>query len=197
MVDSVADMPSIVRPKPSSNGAISLDQDHCEKQGPASTLDAAKRYDPSMTDSIFSKIIRGEIDSHKIYEDDFVIAILDIGPLSEGHALVIPKEPAVTIDELSDEHAAAVGRVLPRITRAIKKVTGARAINILQNNGADAGQAVEHVHFHIIPRFKDRGDNVAGKPDIKNGPGLQMKWNAGTLTQEEALELGKHIKRLL
>lgn len=150
-----------------------------------------------MTDSIFSKIIRGEIDSHKIYEDDFVIAILDIGPLSEGHALVIPKEPAATIDELSDEHAAAVGRVLPRITRAIKKVTGATAINILQNNGEDAGQAVEHVHFHIIPRFKDRGANVQGSPSFKNGPGLQMNWTPGTLTPEEALELGKHIKRLL
>ncbi len=150
-----------------------------------------------MTDSIFSKIIRGEVESHKIYEDDFVIAILDIGPLSEGHALVIPKEPAATIDELSDEHAAAVGRVLPRITRAIKKVTGATAINILQNNGSDAGQVVEHVHFHIIPRFKDRGENVQGSPSFKNGPGLQMNWTPGTLTAEEALELGKHIKRLL
>jgi len=150
-----------------------------------------------MTDSIFSKIIRGEIPAHKIYEDDFVIAILDIGPLSEGHALVIPKEPATTIDELSDDQAAAVGRVLPRITRAIKKVTGAQAVNILQNNGGDAGQAVPHVHFHIIPRFKGRGENVAGKPDIKNGPGLEFKWTPGTLTAEEALELGKHIKRLL
>ncbi len=150
-----------------------------------------------MTDSIFSKIIRGEIDSHKIYEDDFVIAILDIGPLSEGHALVIPKEPAVTIDELSDNHAAALGRVLPRITRAIKKVTGASSINILQNNGKDAGQAVPHVHFHIIPRFKDRGENVQGSPSFKNGPGLELNWNPGTLTPEEALELGKHIKRLL
>ena len=150
-----------------------------------------------MTDSIFSKIIRGEVESHKIYEDDFVIAILDIGPLSEGHALVIPKEPAATIDELSDEHAAAVGRVLPRITRAIKKVTGATAINILQNNGSEAGQVVEHVHFHIIPRFKDRGENVQGSPSFKNGPGLQMNWTPGTLTAEEALELGKHIKRLL
>ncbi len=150
-----------------------------------------------MTDSIFSKIIRGEIESHKIYEDDFVIAILDIGPLSEGHALVIPKEPAATIDELSDEHAAAVGRVLPRITRAIKKVTGASAINILQNNGSDAGQVVEHVHFHIIPRFKDRGENVEGNPSFKNGRGLHINWTPGTLTPEEALELGKHIKRLL
>lgn len=150
-----------------------------------------------MTDSIFSKIIRGEVDSHKIYEDDFVIAILDIGPLSEGHALVIPKEPAITIDELSDEHAAAIGRVLPRITRAIKKVTGARAVNILQNNGEDAGQAVDHVHFHIIPRFTDRAENVPGKPNFKHGPGLLLNWTPGTLTAEEALELGKHIKRLL
>lgn len=140
-----------------------------------------------MSDSIFSKIIRGEVPSHKIYEDDFVIAILDIGPLSEGHALVIPKEPAATIDELSDDHAAAVGRVLPRIVRAIKKVTGASAINILQNNGAQAGQAVDHVHFHIIPRYVDRADGV----------GLLVDWKPGTLSQDDALELGKQIKRLL
>jgi histidine triad (HIT) family protein len=150
-----------------------------------------------MTDSIFSKIIRGEVPAHKVYEDDFVIAILDTGPLSEGHTLVIPKEPAETIDELSDEHAAALGRVLPRITRAVKKVTGATAINILQNNGPQAGQAVPHVHFHLIPRFLDRGENITGKPDKHNGPGLEVIWNSGTLTPEEALELGKQIKRLL
>lgn len=150
-----------------------------------------------MTDSIFSKIIRGEVPSHKIYEDDHVIAILDINPLSEGHALVIPKEPAETIDALSDEFAAAVGRVLPRVTRALKKVTGASAINILQNNGADAGQAVPHVHFHVIPRFKGRGVPVQGKPDKDNGPGLEFSWKTGTLTLEEAQEIGKQIKRLL
>ena len=150
-----------------------------------------------MTDSIFSKIIRNEVESHKIYEDDFVIAILDINPLSEGHTLVIPKEPAETIDELSDDQASALGRVLPRITRAIKKVTGASAINILQNNGQDAGQVVPHVHFHIIPRFKDRGEVVSGKPDKDNGPGLRVTWKPGTLTPEEAHALGKHIKRLL
>jgi histidine triad (HIT) family protein len=150
-----------------------------------------------MTDSIFSKIIRGEVSAHKIYEDEHVIAILDINPLSEGHALVIPKEPAETIDTLSDEFAAAVGLVLPRIVRALKKVTGAESVNILQNNGADAGQAVPHVHFHIIPRFKSRGLPVKGKPDKDNGPGLSFGWHPGTLTQEEALEIGKHIKRLL
>lgn len=150
-----------------------------------------------MTDSIFSKIIRGEVPSHKIYEDDHVIAILDIAPLSEGHALVIPKEPAESIDQLSDDFAAAAGRVLPRIVRALKKVTGATAVNILQNNGSDAGQAVPHVHFHVIPRFKGRGIPVQGKPDKDNGPGLTFDWKPGTLTQEEALEIGKQIKRLL
>ena len=150
-----------------------------------------------MTDSIFSKIIRGEIPSHKVYEDDFVIAILDIAPLSEGHTLVIPKEPAETIDQLSDDHAAAVGRVLPRIARAIMKVTGASAYNLLQNNGKPAGQAVPHVHFHIIPRYPDRGENVEGAPDKENGPGLRVTWTPGTLTPEEARDLGKHIKRLL
>ncbi len=154
-------------------------------------------YDARMSDSIFSKIIRGEIPAHKIYEDDHVIAILDIAPLSEGHALVIPKEPATTIDELSDEFAAGVGRVLPRIARALKRVTGADSINILQNNGSDAGQAVDHVHFHVIPRFKGRGIPVEGKPDKENGPGLEFDWNPGTLTQCEAVELGKQIKRLL
>ena len=150
-----------------------------------------------MSDSIFSKIVRGEVDAHRIYEDEQVIAILDIGPLSEGHALVIPKEPAATIDALSDESAAAVGKVLPRITRALQRVTGASAVNILQNNGSDAGQAVDHVHFHVIPRFKGRGAPVQGKPDKDNGPGLEFSWNPGTLTQEEAVEIGKQIKRLL
>lgn len=150
-----------------------------------------------MTDSIFSRIIRGEVASHKIYEDEHVIAILDSAPLSEGHALVIPKEPAETIDALSDEFAAAVGRVLPRIVRALKKVTGAESVNILQNNGTEAGQSVPHVHFHVIPRFPGRGDPVKGKPDKDNGPGLDFCWKPGVLTQEEALAIGKHIKRLL
>src|SRR6056297_12097 len=99
-----------------------------------------------MSDTIFSKIIRGEIPSHKVYEDDHVIAILDIAPLSAGHTLVIPKEPATTLHELSDDQACAVGRVLPRIARAIMKVTGASAYNVLQNNGETAAQAVMHVH---------------------------------------------------
>ena len=111
-----------------------------------------KRYCRPMSETIFSKIIRGDIPCHKVYEDDQVLAFLDINPLSEGHTLVIPKEPAATLDKLSDEAAAAVGRVLPRIARAVLAATGATAFNILQNNGAMAHQAVFHVHFHIIPK---------------------------------------------
>jgi histidine triad (HIT) family protein len=106
-----------------------------------------------MGETIFSRIIRGEIPCHRVYEDEHVLAFLDIGPLSQGHTLVIPKEPAATLDKLSDEASAAVGRVLPRLARAVMQATGATSYNILQNNGADAHQAVFHVHFHIIPKY--------------------------------------------
>src|SRR5678816_1121736 len=102
-----------------------------------------------MAETVFSKILRGELPSHKIYEDAAVLAFLDVNPLSHGHTLVIPKEPAETLDQLSDDAAAAVGRVLPRIARAVLAATGARAYNLLQNNGPEAHQAVFHVHFHI------------------------------------------------
>ena len=126
-----------------------------------------------------------------------MLAFLDISPVSVGHTLVIPKEAAATLDQLSDESAAAIGRALPRICRAVMAATGTTAYNILQNNGPGAHQAVFHVHFHVIPRFKGRGIPVQGKPDKNNGPGLEFSWKPGTLTQEEAVEIGKHIKRLL
>src|SRR5262249_34845068 len=132
-------------------------------------------------ESIFTKIIRGEIPCHKLYEDDRVLAFFDIGPLSEGHALVVPKEAAVTLDELSDESAAAIGRVLPRICRAIKRVTGGMAYNVLENNLPLAHQAVPHVHFHVIP-----------KPD--EAEGLAVRWNAGRIDEERAKELARRIR---
>jgi histidine triad (HIT) family protein len=118
--------------------------------------------------TIFGKIIRGEIPCHKVYEDDHVLAFLDINPISRGHTLVIPKEEAATLDQLSDDAAAAIGRVLPRISRAVLAATGAKDFNILQNNGAPAHQAVFHVHFHIIPKHTDDS-------------GLGIVWRAGQL----------------
>ena len=116
-----------------------------------------------MADTIFGKILRGEIPCHRIYEDERVLAFLDVNPLSRGHVIVIPKEPAETLDKLSDESAAAIGRVLPRIARAVVAATGATAYNILQNNGPEAHQAVFHVHFHVIPKFDDAGLGISWK----------------------------------
>ena len=132
-----------------------------------------------MADTIFSKIIAGVIPCHRVYEDAHVLAFLDIAPLSRGHTLVIPKEPARTLDVLSDEAAAAIGRALPRICRAVKAVTGCAAYNVLQNNEAAAHQAVFHVHFHIIP-----------KPDDQHG--LGVKWPARSL-EADAAELARAI----
>ncbi len=136
-----------------------------------------------MSETVFAKIIRGEIPCHKVYEDDFVLAFLDVGPLSVGHTLVIPKEPAVTLDGLSDEASAAIGRVLPRICRAVMRATGATAYNVLQNNGTEAHQAVMHVHFHIIP-----------KQDAK---GLGINWNAGEIDHCQAARLATQMRNLL
>ena len=137
-----------------------------------------------MADTIFGKILRGEIPCHKVFEDDLVLSFLDVMPLSKGHTLVIPKEPAATVDALSDESAAAIGRALPRICRAVMKVTGTKAYNILQNNGADAHQAVFHVHFHIIP-----------KPN--HAEGLGIGWPAGKLDQASAPDLARALREAL
>lgn len=133
-----------------------------------------------MPDTIFTRIIAGEIPCHRVYEDDKVLAFLDIGPLSPGHTLVIPKEPAETLDQLSDDSAAALGRVLPRLSRAVLRATGAQDFNVLQNNGAAAHQAVGHVHFHIIPKFSD-------------GAGLGIDWPAGSLSPEDGERLAQAI----
>ena len=133
-----------------------------------------------MADTIFAKIITGAIPCHKLYEDERVLAFLDINPVSRGHALVIPKEPAETLDQLSDDSAAAIGRVLPRIGRAVLKATGAYAFNVLQNNQALAHQAVMHVHFHIIPKYDD-------------GSGLGLGWHPGKLDGEAGKQLAAAI----
>ena len=133
-----------------------------------------------MADTIFSKIISGDIPSYKVYEDELVYAFLDIGPLSRGHTLVIPKEAVPTLDMLSDESSAAIGRVLPRLCRAVMAATGTKEYNVLQNNGSTAHQAVMHVHYHIIP-----------KPDAQSG--LGVGWPSTTIEQNDAQALAKAI----
>ena len=134
-------------------------------------------------DTIFGKIIDGEIPCHKVYEDEHVLAFLDIGPLSRGHTLVIPKERKAFVHELSDESCAAIGRVLPRLSRAVMQATGATDYNVLQNNGTGAHQVVMHVHFHIIPRTETDG--------------LGLRWPAGSLDDDDAEELVSAIRASL
>ncbi|MEM1176715.1 MAG: HIT family protein [Acidobacteriota bacterium] len=118
-----------------------------------------------MTATIFDKILDGDIPCHRVYENEHVLAFLDINPLAPGHTLVIPKERRAHLHELSDDAAAALGRALPRICRAVLAATGAEHYNVLQNNGAPAHQAVFHVHFHIIPRVGERGLGVGWRPE--------------------------------
>ena len=133
-----------------------------------------------MPETVFSKILRGDIKSHTIYQDEHVYAFLDVNPLSRGHALVIPREEAATLDQLSDESAAAIGRVLPRIARAVLAATGTREFNVLQNNGSGAHQAVHHVHFHIIPKSAD-------------GAGLGIGWKPIPFDHDQAAALASDI----
>ncbi len=137
-----------------------------------------------MPETIFSKIIRGEIPCHKVYEDERVLAFLDINPLSTGHTLVVPKEPAATLDALSEDSAAALGRVLPRICRAVVATTGIKEYNVLENNGVGAHQAIAHVHFHIIP-----------KPDRAEGLGIH--WPMRPIEQNVAADLAAKLRNAL
>ena len=118
--------------------------------------------------TIFKRIIDGEIPCHKVFENEHVLAFLDLAPLSRGHTLSIPKEEAATLDALSPAAGAALGEALVIVSRAVAKATGASDYNVLQNNGANAHQAVFHVHFHIIPK-------------TENG-GLGVDWNTGELS---------------
>lgn len=136
------------------------------------------------TPSVFTRIINGEIPSHRVYEDEIVVAFLDIGPLSRGHLLIVPREQQANLHELSDASAAALGRAIPRVAAALVRATGCRAYNVLVNNGVEAGQVVMHVHVHVIPHFED-------------GSGLRKEWRAGRLDATEGAALAASIRAAL
>jgi len=106
------------------------------------------------TNNVFAKILRGEIPCVKLYEDAKTLAFMDVMPQAEGHALVIPKEPAENIHELSADGAAALMATTQKIAKAVKKGLNAPGIMLAMLNGAPAGQSVFHVHFHIVPRWE-------------------------------------------
>ncbi len=134
---------------------------------------------PTDANCIFCKIVAGLIPCHKLLETADTLSFLDVGPLSRGHALVIPKGHWVTLDQMPDQVVAQCATVARQVGAAIIKATGASGWNLLQNNGATAGQVVMHVHFHIIPRAE--------------GDGLGFRWPAGKLAAEDAGELVRAI----
>ncbi len=101
--------------------------------------------------NIFARIIRNEIPAIKVYEDDQVLAFMDIMPQAEGHTLVIPKTPAITLLDLPPEAAAYTIQIVQKIAQAMEKALDVKGIVLMQLSGASAGQTVPHVHFHLIP----------------------------------------------
>ena len=111
-------------------------------------------------DCIFCRIAAGEIPSATVYEDDDFRAILDLGPAAKGHTLVIPKSHSDNLLSVEPDTAAKALKVISRTANAIKEALGCDGINVVQNNGEAAGQTVMHLHFHIIPRYKNDNVNI-------------------------------------
>lgn len=105
-------------------------------------------------DCIFCKIINGDIPSYKVYEDDHVIAFLDISQLTKGHTLILPKKHIKNVYEMDEETASIVFKKVPLIAKAIKKAFNPIGLNIVNNN-EQPHQSVDHFHIHLIPRYKD------------------------------------------
>ena len=103
---------------------------------------------------VFCRIARKQASASMVYEDETALAFLDIRPLNEGHTLVIPKEHYATIFEAPEELVAHLHRIVKRIALAVKEVTKADGVSIIQQNGKAAGQEVFHLHIHVIPRFE-------------------------------------------
>jgi len=136
-----------------------------------------------MGDCIFCKIANGEIPSATLYEDENFRVILDLGPASKGHALILPKSHAANIYELSDELAGKAFKLAKKITTRLKDVLGCDGYNIVQNNGEVAGQTVFHFHMHLIPRYK--GDQVG------------ITWHPGELSDADKEEILLKVKEQL
>ena len=128
-----------------------------------------------MEECIFCKIIKGEIPSFKVYEDEMVYAFEDINPVAEGHTLVVPKKHAKDLSEISDESISAVHRASKKIMDAIVSALEPTGVAVVQLNGESVGQSIFHYHIHLIPR-------LAGKPPL---PVAQMKMIPGDMEEIE------------
>lgn len=118
---------------------------------------------------IFCKIINGEIPCYKVYEDENVLAFLDIKPLNPGHTLVVPKKHYENLEEINEEDLTALILAIKKIGALIKEKLGVAGYNVSANNGAVAGQEVPHLHFHIIPRHENDGLSPWPRKEYKEG----------------------------
>ena len=132
-----------------------------------------------MENCIFCKIANGEIPAATLYEDENFRVILDLGPASKGHALILPKSHAANIYELSDEMAAKAMILAKKMATAMTAALKCDGFNIVQNNGECAGQTVFHFHMHLIPRYENDGQHIL--------------WNPGESTPEELEEVRRTI----
>ena len=136
-----------------------------------------------MSDCVFCKIVTGQIPCTRVWEDDVCLAFLDIGPISPGHTLVIPKKHYESVSEMPADEAAHIASKFPALAAAVKEAVGADGINILQNNGPSAGQVVPHLHIHLIPRWP--------------GDGLGFRWPAKTGDPEVLKKQAEAIRKRL
>lgn len=130
-------------------------------------------------DCIFCKIAGGEIPSKTLYEDEDFRVILDLGPATKGHALILPKDHAADLYELSDRAAASVLVLAKKMAGTMKEKLHCDGLNLVQNNGEAAGQTVPHFHIHLIPRYRGDGQNI--------------NWVPGKPTPEELEEVRRQI----
>jgi histidine triad (HIT) family protein len=126
-----------------------------------------------MDNCIFCKIAKGILPSTVLYEDDNYMAILDLFPASQGHALLIPKKHYVNMLDLPEGEGAEVYPLLSKLARSIKAATGCEGMNMLQNNGEIAGQVVFHSHIHLIPRNPEDGIKIAASAKKQAEPEAQ------------------------
>lgn len=129
-------------------------------------------------DNIFAKILRGEIPSEKVYEDEDTVAIMDIMPWCDGHCLVLPKAPARNILDVSQSSLAAVAETTRKMAKAVTKAFGADGVTIQQNNEAAGNQVVFHLHVHVIPRHEG---NRMNRSNSSMEDGAKLKANANKI----------------
>lgn len=136
-----------------------------------------------MKDCIFCQVVAKNLPSTLVYENEEVYAFLDIHPVHPGHVLVIPKGHTEQLPDLSLEQVTSVMAVVQRVGKALMQESGVKGFNVLQNNGAAAGQVISHVHFHVVPRYADDG--------------LRMWPESGYRSEQQKQETGERLRAAL